>query len=163
MSTAGEKIIKRHKAALNKRQMWDGLLRDAFAMAAPNVDSGFTSATQGSERTQEVVDGTALQATRDAARSEYTSITPPQSQFFSLGLSRPAKRQLQARGLDQNIEARKILTVNKGFAPGTADMPKEMQHVPSREATAGGAGRTNEPDTLASPTRRRVRANANNA
>lgn len=104
MSEAGAKLLRRHKAALSKRQAWDSLLRDAFSLAAPNADSGFTSASRGQARTAEIYDATAVLAVRDAARASYSTITPPQSRFFRLALSEAAAEAVEGSGLEQQID-----------------------------------------------------------
>lgn len=80
-----EDLLKRADRAISRRQNWDGLLRDAYTFAAPDLDTqlqGHLSA--GSERRRQLYDSTAVQAVIDAAAMTHMKLTPPHTRWFEV-------------------------------------------------------------------------------
>lgn len=83
-----EALLKRAAAAVTRRQNWDGLLRDAYAYAAPDLDTQLQGhLAPGSKRHAVVYDCTAIQAVIDAAAMTHMKLTPPHTRWFEVAWS----------------------------------------------------------------------------
>lgn len=99
-------LMKRVARAKDARRSWDGLLRDAFRYAAPDVDTGFQGIGAGGQnRRVQVYDATAIQAVEDAAAATHQTLSPPTEVFCSLDLTPAAARDVEAQGGSAGLDA----------------------------------------------------------
>lgn len=99
-----EDLLKRCERAKTRRQKWDGELKDAYRLAAPNRDSGFQSLTAGEDRSDDRFDDSLMLATRDAAKLMYATITPPHSRFCKLEPGSDLEDELRRFGGDAAVK-----------------------------------------------------------
>lgn len=85
MTDSIEDLLKRAARAVSQRQNWDNLLRDAYAFAAPDLDTALQGyGVAGARRHAKVYDATAIQAVIDAAAMTHMKLTPPHTRFFQI-------------------------------------------------------------------------------
>ena len=86
--------LDRFRRAYERRMLWDGLLRDGYRYAGPELDSGFQGySSPGVERGGGIYDDTARIAAEDYARFLHVNLFPPQSRFFKAAVA-PAAQAL---------------------------------------------------------------------
>jgi len=79
MMTNATDIVQSYAAARSKRSLWEGVWRDCYAYALPHSD-----AFQARSTTNQIFDGTALDAVDQLASSLLANLTPPWSMWFGL-------------------------------------------------------------------------------
>ncbi|SDG67848.1 portal protein [Roseospirillum parvum] len=77
-------LTRRYRAALARRDAWQGLWRDCVAFTLPQRDTNFGEAAPGAPRGDRLFDGTAPDAVDQLAASLLAELTPPWARWFGL-------------------------------------------------------------------------------
>ena len=81
MDKKAEQILKRYAKAASTRDQWIELWQDCYDHAFPQR-TGFYSSTQGESRTDQIYDGSTVQATSEFASRMQAGLTPSFSKWF---------------------------------------------------------------------------------
>ena len=76
-----ENLMRRFERAQSRRSYWESLWRESYAFALPQRN-GFSNAQPGGRQTDNLYDGTALDASEKLAASLLGNLTPPWTQWF---------------------------------------------------------------------------------
>jgi hypothetical protein len=90
-------LLRRYRAALNRRRHWEGAWRDCSDHVLPHRESALGDATPGTARGEHLFDGTAPDAVDQLAASMVAQLTPPWSRWFELSAGADLSEDERAR------------------------------------------------------------------
>lgn len=126
-------VLKRYRAAFNRRRLWDGVLGDAYAMALPQYESPAmgtdNSARRGEKRGRTVYDATAADSLDKRASRTAGQLFPPFRPFADVqpadGLDLPEEQEKELRA--HHAQAMKMFHAAIDASNFHTEMPQALR------------------------------------